>query len=103
MIFTENKSEVKLLNEYVDSYSCENGEFEVEESLNGEFRLKNVISCESWFDATKEVESCPENYLPVCGEVKESLGKSLPEMITFSNTCEMYRAKASFIYKGNCQ
>ncbi len=109
MIFTDTKTEIKLVNEYVESESCEKGEFKVEKVARGLFELKGVISCEQWVDETAEVQGCPENFLPVCGEVVEAecegglCGKSLPEIRTFSNTCELYRAKAVFLKSGSCQ
>jgi hypothetical protein len=103
MIFTENKMEIRLVNEYVESESCENGQFKVEKVANGLFELTGVIKCDQWVDEPQEVSGCPENFMPVCGEVLGSeFGKALPEVRTFSNSCELYRAKAIFIKSGSC-
>lgn len=103
MIFTENKMEIRLVNEYTESESCEHGQFKVEKVGKGIFQLKNVINCEKWVDETEEVDMCPEIFQPVCGEIFEAeFGKSLPVIRTFSNSCELYRAKAVFLKNGSC-
>lgn len=103
LIFTENKEEVRLINEYVEAENCSHGQFELEEVEADVYKLKRVLKCEEWFDPTVEVKGCPENFQPICGEVGNEFGKALPEIRTFSNTCEMYRARASFVSKGSCQ
>lgn len=105
MILTGQKEEIKLVNEYVEIESCVNGRYEIEEVSDGVFQLKDVVECEQWVDSTKEITACPEFYKPVCGEVlvNEFGAKALPQLITFPNACELYRAKAAFINKGNCK
>ncbi|EQC52107.1 Kazal-type serine protease inhibitor [Bacteriovorax sp. DB6_IX] len=104
MIFTENKTEIRLVNEYNESESCERGSFEITRIQTGVYELKGVISCDQWVDETEEVQACPENFQPVCGEIaSDSFGKALPKHVTFSNMCELYRAKAAFIQNGGCR
>ncbi len=104
LIFTANKTEVSLVNSFNEVESCEEGEFELTELSSGKYRLSKVLKCESWVDETKDVEYCPEVFLPVCGELKnEANSKALPELVEFSNMCELYISKATFIRMGSCQ
>jgi len=103
MIFTENKTEIRLDNEYVEAESCEGGSFKIAKTENGTYRLKSIISCEKFVDEPSAVEACPENFQPVCGEISfEDFGKALPQVITFPNVCELYRAKAVYLKSGSC-
>ena len=46
---------------------------------------------------------CPELFMPVCGEVaSDDFSKGLPEIHNFSNMCDLYIAKATFIKFGRC-
>ena len=103
VIFTEHKREVFLENEYVELASCLSGKFEIVKNSNGKFELEKVVSCDEWVDETEEVEYCPESFFPVCGELPSPLGKHLPEVVTFSNSCELYKAKAAYLYSGECR
>ncbi len=103
MIFTANKTEIALVNEFNEVASCEEGEFELSDTGNGNFKLERVVKCEKWVDQTKDVQFCPEVYMPVCGELKSEAGsKALPELAVFSNMCELYISKATFIKMGSC-
>jgi hypothetical protein len=108
MIFTPNKAEIKLVNEYVELPSCVNGRYELAQVAPGLFEISDVFECEEWVDETEEVEYCPESFMPVCGEMAPDCengicGKSLPELRTFSNSCELYKSKAVFIHNGECK
>ncbi len=102
VIITENNEELSLINEYNEVPSCERGEFEVVETEDGAFELTRIIKCESYIDQTNEVMMCPEVFMPVCGEVVDGNNKALPEIVSFSNMCDLYIAKASFVNFGQC-
>ncbi|MDD0853473.1 Kazal-type serine protease inhibitor [Halobacteriovorax sp. GB3] len=109
MIVTDNEETIKLANEYIERMNCENGEYEIARNSEGEFELTDVKKCENWFDQTEEVQVCPEIYAPVCGqplneicEDEFSCGKSMPRNVTYSNSCDLYAAKALFVHAGEC-
>lgn len=105
VILTEDKSEIKLLNEYVEVDSCTQGQFVLTEVEPGIYELKTVLSCDEWIDAPARINACPENFVPVCGELPNDAfgGKSLNQLVTFTNGCELYKAKAAFVNKGVCK
>lgn len=105
VIHTENKEVIKLANEYVEIDNCTSGQFTLVEVEPGIYELKNVLTCDEWVDAPSRVVACPENFLPVCGELAPDKfgGKSLSQLVTFSNGCELYKAKAAFVNKGYCK
>ncbi len=92
--------EIKLVNEYFEVQSCQDGKFVVEQAGHGKYELTSVVECKNWLDETALIESCPENFQPVCGEV-EGIAGSLN--ITFTNSCELYRSKAVFVANGTCR
>ncbi len=104
-ILTSNREVIKLVNEYIETESCKNGKFEVVEVAEGIFELKTIVNCDQFYDSTKEVTHCPENFMPVCGEIAQDGfdAKSLPHLVTFPNGCELYRAKAAFVNQGMCK
>ncbi|AYF44884.1 MULTISPECIES: Kazal-type serine protease inhibitor family protein [Halobacteriovorax] len=100
VIITEENEEVKLVNEYFEAQSCENGEFALKEESLGKYRLEAVLNCKNWVDQPEETQFCPEIFSPVCGAVSGIDGDML---INYSNSCELYRAKAIFVKEGSCE
>jgi|GEM_PF-7084119 len=93
---------------------CTQGVFELTEAQGSatKFQLINVIRCEQADEIqTKNLDNkntinsddqgpvfCPAIYKPVCGMIA---GASAPR--TFSNSCMMNAAKATYLYSGTCE
>lgn len=92
---------------------CTQGVFELTESQGTEtkFQLINVIRCEQADDRPNIKDNknaihlddqapvfCPAVYRPVCGMIP---GTTAPR--TFSNSCVMNSAKATYLYSGTCE
>ncbi len=100
VIITEQNEEISLINEYFETQSCENGKYAVKQAGLGKYKLEAILDCQNWVDETAEVQACPEIFAPVCGVVSGIDGEFA---INYSNSCELYRAKAVFAHEGLCE
>lgn len=100
VIITEQNEEIQLVNEYFEAQSCENGQYALKQESLGKYKLEAVLKCGNWVNEPEEVESCPEIYSPVCGVVSGIDGDF---KINYSNSCELYRAKALYVNEGLCE